>query len=97
MKHVRDALRINRVSRYGSPRFYSSHSNPSQTLITLDLDGNSIGDKGAKHVRDAIKINQVSERLTPLHHIGIHQRHSPHSTLMEIVLGLKERNMLLMD
>ena len=66
MQHLGVALKNNQVSRRLSSLFYSPHFHASQTLTTLELIDNSIGDEGAQHLGDTLKSNHVSRRVSVL-------------------------------
>ena len=74
MKYLGDALRTNQVSRQLLPFFFCFlHSHLSQTLTTLDVSDDRIGDEGAKYLEAVSTYNRVSfwcigrkcERLFP--------------------------------
>ena len=65
-----------------------------QTLTTLDLSGNQIGDKGAEHLSGALLQNKVRQILFPsiIQLFRILYRHSLHSTSPAIKWEIKEQN-----
>lgn len=79
--------------RYSSS-IQSIFSHITQTLTTLDLFNNHIGEKGMKHLSDALRDNTVREHLhsflalQPL----LSYRHWLHLTYQSIKLGIEDCN-----
>ena len=67
-----------------------------QTLTTLNLDGNQIGDQGAQYLSEALRHNRVRLSLfqvfTIISFLSLLYRHSLHWTLMAIKSEIKVRN-----
>ena len=72
-QHLGEALRVNQVRhwRWSFPNVLSLWW--SQTLTTLELDGNSIGAAAAQHLREASRVNRVSccERETRAYFLSL--------------------------
>ena len=66
---------------------------PLQTLTTLDLASNEIGDEGAQHLAEALKSNKVRQTRKCLISYKLlsflHFRHSPHSMWVGMESALK--------
>ena len=90
---IADALRTNTVSLFLLLTHSPSHPHPhhrrllTQTLTTLNLQYNQIGEKGAQSIADALRTNTVSLFLLLTHSPhspsltidAFSHRHSPHS------------------
>jgi len=67
-----------------------------QTLTTLNLDGNQIGDQGAQYLGEALRHNRVRLSLfhifTIISFLSLSYRHWLHSTLTTTKSELKVRN-----
>jgi len=67
-----------------------------QTLTTLDLNKNQIGDQGAQYLGEALRHNTVRSRLlrvfTIISFLSLSYRHSLHSTLTTIKLKIRVHN-----
>jgi hypothetical protein len=79
--------------------FYHIHlSHFIQSLTTLDLSGNGIGDKGAKYLVEALQKNTVRQTISFFTSIififRISYRHSQHSTSLAMESDLKVHNIL---
>jgi Ran GTPase-activating protein (RanGAP) involved in mRNA processing and transport len=65
-----------------------------QTLITLDLSGNQIGDEGVEHLANALQQNKVTQLILfsflVNHGSIIFYRHSPHLTSVAIKSVMKK-------
>ena len=66
----------------------------SQTLTTLNLSGNSVGDVGAQYLAVALRVNQVWYWLSGFSKLYFidDSRHSQHCTFRAIVSAMRERN-----
>jgi len=69
-----------------------------QTLATLNLESNQIGDEGAQYLGEALQHNTVRPSLfhvvSIISFFSLSYRHSLHSTLRAMKLELKVHNIL---
>jgi hypothetical protein len=70
-----------------------------QTLTTLDVGYNDIGDQGVEHIATALQQNEVNFVSSPSFHFNNHlyisHRHLPHLLLERMKSIRKEHNILL--
>ena len=65
-----------------------------QTLTTLDLQNNQIGDQGAQHLANALQVNKVTTTFLLITSSFTHfsHRHSPHYPFTAIKSETKGHN-----